>query len=522
MSSRFTITTAIDYTNAAPHIGHAYEKILADVIARFQRLRGREVLFITGVDQHGQKVKQAAENKGISPQEFANSVTAKFTSLWDALGISYDRWAATTDPTHKEVVRKILRKLYEAGDLYKSTHSGFYSVRQEQFLTDKDRNEAGEFGPEWGEVTSLQEDNWYFRLTSHFSWLLKFVESHPEFVLPGFRQAEVINALRRGGQDLCISRPKSRLSWGIELPFDSEFVTYVWFDALINYISFAGYLASDPEEEKRFWDHWPALHVIGKDIMVPAHAIYWPIMLHAMGFSDERIPRLLVHGWWNRKGLKISKSLGNAVDPVELVSRYGSGPLRYYFVRDIATGQDADFNEERLVMLYNSELANGIGNLLNRTLNMAHRYLGGAIRSECGFPEGEALRQERRFLAEQYFVYMEAFEINSAIDVINKIATLSNIFAENTAPWALAKDPSQKERLEGVLKTLCESIWLIASLLTPILPRESTAMLQQLNMKPINFSTPNLDISLIAPLIVGKPTPVFPKIELESDQQMRP
>jgi len=513
MTSQFTITTAIDYTNAGPHIGHAYEKILADVIARFQRLRQREVLFITGVDQHGQKVKQAAEKQGISSQEFADSVTLKFTALWDALEISYERWAATTDPIHKRVVSKILQRLYEAGDLYKSTHSGFYSIRQEQFLTDKDRNEAGDFGPEWGEVIFLEEDNWYFRLTSHLPWLLRFVERHPEFVLPGFRQAELINAIQRGGQDLCISRPKSRLSWGIELPFDSEFVTYVWFDALINYISFAGYLADDPQEEKKFWDRWPALHVIGKDIMVPAHAIYWPIMLHAMAFSDEQIPRLLVHGWWNCKGMKVSKSLGNAVDPVQLASQYGSSALRYYFVRDIATGQDADFSEERLVMLYNSELANGVGNLLNRVLNMTHRYLGGTIRSECEFPEGNTLARENRSLVEQYFTYMEAFEINLAIETINKIATHSNAFIEKCAPWLLAKDPAQKERLENVLRVLCESVWLIANLLAPILPRESAAMLRQLNTKPFSFTERNMFLPL--PLEVGQPTPVFPRIESE-------
>ncbi len=507
----FTLTTAIDYTNAAPHIGHAYEKILADVIARFQRLRGREVLFITGVDQHGQKVKQAAEKQGISPQEFSNSVTAKFTALWSSLEISYDRWAATTDPLHQQTVRKILQKLYEAGNLYKSTHSGFYSVRQEQFLTDKDRNEAGEFGLEWGEVISLEEENWYFRLAVHLPWLLEFIKNHPQFVTPTFRQTEVINAIQRGGQDLCISRPKSRLSWGIEFPFDSEFVTYVWFDALINYISFSGYLSEDPEEEKNFWSRWPALHIIGKDIMVPAHAIYWPIMLHAMGFSDEQIPRLLVHGWWNRKGMKVSKSLGNAVDPAELALRYGMGALRYYFVRDIVTGQDADFSEERLVMLYNTELANGVGNLLNRTLNMTHRYLGGTIRSGYEFPEGEALSKENIQDSKEYLIHMESFEINLAIEAIGKIVTRSNTFVETCAPWRLAKDPGQKDRLEGVLKMLCESTRLIASLLAPIVPQESTAMLRQLNMTSLSLT--ELDLALNVPFTVGAATPVFPRIE---------
>lgn len=518
MHSLFTLTTAIDYTNAAPHIGHAYEKILADVIGRFERLRGCEVLFITGVDQHGQKVKQAAEKQGITPQEFANSITERFTELWGSLSISYDRWAATTDPLHRQVVGKILQKLHEAGDLYKSSHAGFYSVRQEQFLTDKERNEAGEFGPEWGEVLFIEEENWYFRLASYIPWLLKFVETHPQFVTPSFRQTEVLNAIQRAGQDLCISRPKSRLSWGIELPFDSDFVTYVWFDALINYISFSGYLSADPIEEKNFWSRWPALHLIGKDILVPAHAIYWPVMLHAMGFSDEQIPRLLVHGWWNRKGVKVSKSLGNAVDPFELVSRYGAGAVRYYFVRDIATGQDADFSEERLVMLYNTELANGVGNLLNRTLNMTQRYLGGTIRSEFPFPEGEALREQNRCLAEQYLSSMSEFDVHLALEAVNKIAAHSNAFVEAHAPWRLAKDPTQRERLEAVLKSLCESLLLIASLLAPILPQESAAMLKQLNLQPLDLShldaTLNQEVGYLPlPLTVGQAAPVFPRIE---------
>lgn len=509
----FTLTTAIDYTNAAPHIGHAYEKILADVIARFQRLRGCEVLFITGVDQHGQKVQQAAEKQRISPQEFSNIVTAKFLSLWDTLEILYDRWAATTDPLHQGVVCKILQKLYDAGDLYKSTHCGFYSVRQEQFLTDKDRNEAGVFGPEWGEVIALEEENWYFRLADRLPWLLEFVERHPQFITPAFRRAEVINAIQRGGHDLCISRPKSRLSWGIEFPFDAQFVTYVWFDALINYISFAGYLSDDSS----FWRRWPALHIIGKDIMVPAHAIYWPIMLHAMGFSDQQIPHLLVHGWWNLKGMKVSKSLGNIVDPSQLVLQYGSAALRYYFMRDIVTGQDSDFSEERLVMLYNTELANGIGNLLNRTLNMTHRYLGGVIRLDDKFPEAEVLHIENVRSAEEYIRHMESFEINFAIDAICKIASRSNAFVEVCVPWRIATDPAQKRRLEGVLRILCKSIRLIASLLSPILPKESAAMLNQLGMESVSFS--DLDPPLQVPIVVGQAVPVFPRIEFKKGEK---
>lgn len=243
MAKTFYITTAIDYTNAAPHIGHAYEKILADVLARFHRLKGERVYFLTGVDQHGQKVQQAAQKAGVEPARYAREVTEKFTGLWERLGISYDGWAATTDARHRLCVQRILRRMHDEGQLYKAAYGGYYSVRQEQFLTDKERGADGEFGPEWGEVVYLEEENWYFKLSQHREWLTEFVEGHPEFVVPGFRQTELLNAVRKLGGDLSISRPKERLAWGIELPFDAGYVTYVWFDALINYISFAGYLS---------------------------------------------------------------------------------------------------------------------------------------------------------------------------------------------------------------------------------------------------------------------------------------
>ncbi len=285
MAKTFYITTAIDYTNAAPHIGHAYEKILADVLARFHRLKGEPVFFLTGVDQHGQKVQQAAQKAGIEPAQYAREITEKFTALWAKLGIAYDGWAATTDPRHRRCVQRILERLHDEGQLYKASYGGYYSVRQEQFLTDKERGPDGEFGAEWGEVNYIEEENWYFKLAPHRDWLLGFVEGHPEFVVPGFRHTELLNAVRKLAGDLSISRPKERLAWGIELPFDAGYVTYVWFDALINYISFAGYLSDGGDGLPVFDDLWPAdVHVIGKDILVPAHGIYWPIMLHALGF----------------------------------------------------------------------------------------------------------------------------------------------------------------------------------------------------------------------------------------------
>ena len=395
----YYITTAIDYTNAAPHIGHAYEKVLADVMARFQRLNGREVYFLTGVDQHGQKVQKSAEKMGVSPKEFVEGITEKFTALWTKLGVHYDGWAATTDDKHKRVVRAALQKLKDCGQLYTAKTKGFYSERQEQFLTDKERREDGTFGEEWGTVSEIEEENWYFKLSEHVEWLRGYIKAHPDFITPSFRTNDVLNALENSGdQDLCISRPLERLSWGIPLPFDERFVNYVWFDALVNYISFAGYLADEAgnKEMPDFKALWPAdAHVIGKDILVPAHAIYWPIMLHALGFSDEEMPKLIVHGWWNMKGAKISKSLGNVIDPDQLADVYTPEGVRFYLMRDIATGYDADFSEDRLqTAAYDKELASGLGNLLNRSLNMAQKYRSGVLAAGDYDDEiNQALRQ---------------------------------------------------------------------------------------------------------------------------------
>src|ERR1044071_7683529 len=377
MSKTFFITTAIDYTNSPPHVGHSYEKVLADVIARFHRLKGEKAFFLTGADQHGQKVQQSAEKAGLSPQQFVDEVTSKFIALWEKLEVRYDGWAATTEPLHKRCVQGMLQRLYDEKQIYKDKQEGYYSIRQEQFLTDKERGPDGEFGPEWGQVEHRVEENYYFRLAQHKDWLLDYLRTHAEFVTPDFRQTELINAVEKLSSDLCISRPKSRLSWGIELPFDRDYVNYVWFDALSNYISFAGY---DPTTDKyedqprEFLEKWPALQIIGKDILPPAHGIYWPIMLHALGFPDQAMPQLLVHGWWNLGGAKMSKSAGNIVDPNALADKYGAEALRYYLTADIVTGQDADFAEDRLIERYNADLANSLGNLLNRTLTMVAKY----------------------------------------------------------------------------------------------------------------------------------------------------
>ncbi len=547
MPKTFFITTAIDYTNSPPHVGHAYEKVLADVIARYHRLKGENVFFLTGVDQHGQKVQQSAAKAGVPPAEFVKGITQKFIDLWKKLDVQYDEWAETISDRHKKVVQGILQRLFEAGQIYNDKQSGYYSVRQEQFLTDKERGPDGEFGPEWGEIEFREEENYYFKLSQHKDWLLRYIEDRKDAVIPDFRQTELRNAVEKISGDLCISRPKSRLDWGIELPFDKDFVTYVWFDALTNYISFAGYdpnLSTFNTQPSTFRDKWPALQIIGKDILVPAHGIYWLIMLHAIGFPDDQMPQLLVHGWWNLGGAKMSKSVGNIIDPFALIDKYGADALRYYLVSNIATGQDADFSEERLIERYNTDLANSLGNLLNRTLAMAEKYRAGLLRTDAEykahlkmFMESEQLPANSKGLLEkpEYLPLldhaasvinavrgltheMDRLAIHSALDASTQIATRCNTLIERTSPWQLAKQKEGTQQLDAVLYHLAESLRIIAVLISPVLPKAAHGIFDQLNWK-MELSGKEERFSLAAAEwgrlpdghIVGKPVPLFPR-----------
>ena len=533
MPKPFFITTAIDYTNGAPHIGHAYEKVLADVIARYHRLKGEEVFFLTGVDQHGQKVQQSAEKQGVPPQEFVNEITAKFRALWEKLEIKYDRWAATTDPLHKACVQGILARLWDEKQIYKDKQGGYYSVRQEQFVTDKERGPDGKFGPEWGEVEFREEENYYFKLAEHKAWLLALIDKREDLVTPFFRRAELRNAVEKLIGDLCVSRPKERLSWGIEFSFDPEYVTYVWFDALVNYISFAGYVPAPEANNNRFFERWPALHVIGKDIMIPAHGVYWPIMLKALGFTDDQIPPLLVHGWWNIKSTggeseKMSKSLGNVVDPDALADKYGAEALRYYLMSDIATGRDADFDEGRLrEERYNGDLANKLGNLLNRALNMVGRYRQGTLKrfeESAVFlpPEPGAkiafYRKPSEFVGE-YAAAFDQHQIHSALAKAMDFAVQCNGYVEVTAPWKLAKDDDASETLDKILYTVTESLRIIAILISPVLPRAAHGIFDQLLWKmedagkEMRFKLTDAQWGALPDgHVVGKPLPLFPRI----------
>ena len=521
MAETFFITTAIDYTNGAPHIGHAYEKVLADVLARYHRLKGEPVFFLTGVDQHGQKVQQSAEKQGVAPQEFVDGLTAKFLALWDKLDVRYERWAATTAPVHKDCVRRILQRLMDEGQLYKAKRAGYYSVRQEQFLTDKERGEDGQFGPEWGEVVFLEEENYLFRLAEHRDWLLNLLDRRPELVTPDFRRAELRNAVEKLSGDLTISRPKSRLAWGIEFPFDPEFVTYVWFDALVNYISFApGYDPTPGADLSEFHRWWPATHLIGKDILIPAHGVYWPIMLKALGFRDEEIPPLVVHGWWNIAGAKMSKSLGNIVDPDQLATRYGAEALRYYLMSDIATGRDADFSEERLVQRFNADLANSLGNLLNRSLNMALKYRNSVLRQPIQ-PELLALTAQAvdfPGIIAQYQSKFEEFNVHAALESALSIAVLCNQFIDTHKPWSVAKQPELADRLDAILYHLADSLRILAILLSPVLPKAAQGMYEQLGLSdPFRMEDARWGL-LPDGHTVQTPVPLFPRFEKADPQ----
>ncbi|MDB6132961.1 MAG: metg: methionine--trna ligase [Verrucomicrobiales bacterium] len=521
MPKPYYITTAIDYTNGAPHIGHAYEKVLADAMARFQRLAGNEAYFLTGVDQHGQKVQQTAEKAGVPPREYVREVTDKFLALWERLGVRADGWVETIDPRHTRIVQDLLQQLYDSGQLYKKTTSGFYSNRQEQYLSDKDRNEAGEFGPEWGEVVQLEEENWYFRLSDHVPWLRGFLEATPDFVFPPNRMTQLLNAVNGSeGMDLCISRPKSRLTWGIELPFDSDFVTYVWFDALTNYISFAGYRDASPETSglPSFDRLWPCdAHVIGKDILIPAHGIYWPIMLHACGFTDDQMPKLVVHGWWNVRGEKMSKSLGNVVNPNDIADVIGTDGLRYFLLSEITTGQDSDMSDERVLFRYNKELADILGNLLNRTLNMARKYLGGVLRHTAfDSPAQVALREKVASLPGAAMEHMKTWQIHRVLADCLDTARQANEFIDHTSPFKLAKDPAQADQVASIMGHVMEALAHLSVLLSPAIPAAAAKIQTQLGWTPpAGFTLQDLQWGLLPDgHTLGEPQPLFPKVLL--------
>lgn len=478
---KFYVTTAIDYANGLPHLGHAYEKVLTDVIARSRRMEGEEVYFLTGMDEHGQKVQQSARKQGVEPIEFTDRVAGHFRGLCRDLSISNDDFIRTTEDRHRRVVQELLQRLYDAGEIYEAEHSGFYSTRAEQFVLEKDKVD-GRWPEEFGEVQEIRERNYYFRQSAYQDWLIGFLRGHPDFIYPRFRLSQVLEFLKEPLNDLCISRPVERLSWGIPLPFDGDFVTYVWFDALTNYISAVGY-GTD-----RFDEIWPAdYHVIGKDIMLPPHAVYWPIMLHACGIELPR--HLLVHGWWTLSGSKMSKSAGKVVDPLELVGRFGADAFRYFVMREMTVGQDSDFSEELFFARYNGELGNDLGNLLSRLLNMGGRYADGVV------PETTIEEEPEKALMTKWSEswpsiregYRE-FLFHSALEAVIDFVKAINRYAEQRAPWKLAKSeaPEDRKLLETSLAVMAEGLRLAAGALAPVTPEVSATILDRIGAEAID------------------------------------
>lgn len=465
MSKNFYITTAIDYANGSPHLGHAYEKVLTDIVARFRRLMGDEVKFVTGLDEHGQKVQMSAHKAGVEPIEICDRLADEFQGLCQRLEISNDDYIRTTQERHKKVVREILQKLYDKGEIYKADYNGHYSVRQEQFVTEKEKID-GEWPEIYGEVVEVTETNYFFKLAQYQDWLVDYIKTNEDAIYPRFRSADVLQFLKEPLNDLCISRPKERLEWGIELPFDPDFVTYVWFDALTNYITAAGYGTDDFEK------NWPAdYHVIGKDILVPPHAVYWPIMLKAL---DIPLPKhFLVHGWWMSSGAKMSKSTGDVVNPLDLIDQFGADAFRYFVTREMNVGQDSDFSLDLFMSRYNSDLANDLGNLVSRLLNMGGRYSEGKVPAVSveEAPEQELKRLWSEVSADLLPLF-ESFQFHKALDRIFTFISGINKYAETRAPWKLAKseDPVDRLALDTSLATMAEALRLAVVMLTPVMP----------------------------------------------------
>ncbi len=461
---RIYLTTPLYYVNAEPHLGHTYTTIIADTLKRYYQSEGAETFLLTGTDEHGDKIAQAASENGMEPKAYADRVSAIFRSTWDACGISYDHFIRTTDSYHKETVQQILQKIYDQGDIYFGEYGGFYCYGCERFYTEKELV-AGKCPDHQKEPAFIQEKNYFFRMSKYQQQLLDHIQSHPDFIRPDRYRAEVLAFLREPLEDLCISRPKSRLQWGIPLPFDANYVTYVWFDALINYVS-----ALKHRGEAFFRAFWSnANHLIAKDILKP-HGVFWPTMLMAAGLP--LYDHLNVHGYWVMESGKMSKSLGNVVRPLEMKERYGMDAFRYFLLREMVFGQDAKFSLVAFVTRINADLANNLGNLISRVLAMQQRYFDGVVQ-----PLGSNWADEDQELKEKFLQaegdlkqHMEKLHFHRALEAVWGAIDHANRYIVQTSPFVLIKDSSKRGRVGEVLHHLLEAIRTASRLLSPFLP----------------------------------------------------
>ncbi len=515
--NKFYVTTPIYYVNDVPHLGHAYTTIAADVIARYKRLNGFEVSFLTGSDEHGQKVQQAAQELKVEPQVHVDRLHTRFRDLWTRFNISNTDFIRTTDERHKKIVREILQNLFDRGEIYKDSYEGWYCMPDERFWTEKDLVDGN--CPECGRsVDKIKEHNYFFKMGQHAEWLIEHIQANPSFIQPESRKNEVLGFLSKPLGDLCISRPKARLAWGIPLPFDDDYVTYVWFDALINYISALG-----SQDDAKNGGFWPAdFHIVGKDILT-THAVYWSTMLKSMGLP---IPSsIFAHGWWTVNGKKMSKSLHNVVEPNLLIDLFGVDAIRYFLLREAPFGQDADFSHKALIGRINSDLANNLGNLLNRTVSMIKRYHDGKIPDPGETNAFDSLKDDFASALPEIRKGYDELSYNKILERIWKLVDAGNKWIDVKAPWNLFKTDEGKKELAPVMYHTAESLRAIAVLIYPFMPHTSEQILIQLGVEggPEKQSLDSITnwYGLKPGTEMQKGERLFPRIEEKQEQKIQ-